>query len=136
MTAFNGLRTHVVNRLGKLIESNPEIAGTINYQNQPNFNPPQDKPWARLNIRSIGSRMAGFGGEQPCTRAAGNIVFQCYVKRKKGSTEVFEMADKLGAHFAYFTIGGLECRDARFVEVGESGDWYQINVMISFLYDY
>ncbi|WP_288078314.1 hypothetical protein [Pseudomonas sp.] len=96
------------------------------------FKPPAEGLWCRLSIGHATAFMAGMA-DQPYTRKPGIIVVQCFARARTGIRGLSELVDALEQHFAYWSSGDLECREASQVDAGEFEGFYQTNVNIRFI---
>lgn len=100
---------------------------------------PVGKSWARIRIRHTSSRQVTFGppGQRRFERG-GIITVQVFAPLSPQNG--LSLAEKLAiiARDAYEgrgTATGIWFRNARIVEVGPSGEWYQYNAVVEFQYD-
>ena len=105
----------------------------IDYPNQPTvFTPPAAGLWCRFNLQYATAFMAGMA-DKPYTRKPGQIVFQCFARRRTHMKSITALADALEAHFGYWSVGDLECMEVSQAVVGDDGNgFYQINVNVRF----
>ena len=96
----------------------------IDYPNQPTvFDPPETGLWCRLNIQYATAFMAGMA-DKPYTRKPGQIVFQCFARRRTHMKSITALADALEAHFGYWSVGDLECMEVSQAVVGDDGNGF------------
>ncbi|MCQ9618395.1 DUF4128 domain-containing protein [Paenalcaligenes niemegkensis] len=103
----------------------------VDYPNDVRFTPPEKGEWCRLNIQHAPALMAGMA-DKPYTRKPGQVVIQCFSRIHSGTGALNRLADALEEHFAYWSLGDLECMEASQAVVGEANAFYQINVNIRF----
>lgn len=101
--------------------------------------PPADKPYARITLRHTTSRQATFGptGGRRFTRP-GLITVQVFTPLSGG--QGLSLAEKCAiiardAFEGRGTASGIWFRNARIQEIGPDGTWYQMNVLVEFVYD-
>jgi len=105
----------------------------IDYQTLTRFEVPADGLWCRLSIETARPIVNGLC--QPHARIPGNIVIQCFDRAisQTPTLELVKLADGIAAHFQFWSVAGLQCREAQLVVVGQSGAFCQANVQVYFL---
>ena len=96
------------------------------------------EPWARVTLRHVTGRNAsitGGIGNQRFERT-GNLMVQVFVPTGEGLTEGLTLAKVVADAFeGVSTASGVWFRNTRVNEIGSEGSWFQINVIVDFLYD-
>lgn len=95
-------------------------------------------PWARVSLRHLAgnnSSLSGALGVQRYDRA-GLLTVQIFVPVGEGLSEAHTLAKIVtDAYEGVATTNGVWFRNSRVNEIGPDGDWFQINVIIDFIYD-
>lgn len=113
---------------------------TVEWQGVDSQNPPAaNEPFARVTLRHGRSRQATFGpkGGRRFTRI-GLVTVQVFSPLSGGGGLSFAEDLAIIARDAFEgegTDSGIWFRNARTQEVGLSGSWYQMNMVIEFEYD-
>jgi hypothetical protein len=97
------------------------------------YTPAQGTPYTRLSIKNGDTQRITIGTRQH--RAAGLIVAQIFVPFGGGSDAARTLADTAAAIFRDQTFDGILCRSSSIQIVGQSGDWFQVNVSTAFQRD-
>lgn len=106
--------------------------------------PPDDAPWARVQIRHVTGGVTGIGGpvgERRRHTQTGIVTVQIFVPTILDSTPVGVSVSEelakvaLAAFRVQRTTNGVIFREARINEVGSDGPWYNVNVLSDFEYD-
>lgn len=106
--------------------------GRIDYPNQSApFEQPKEGIWCRLSIQHGEAFMAGMA-DKPHTRRSGRLVIQCFDREGNGIGPLSRLAAELIEHFAYWSVGHLECLEGSVIDVGRNNGFYQYNVIIRF----
>jgi hypothetical protein len=101
--------------------------------------PPGDKTWARVTIRHNTGSQQTFGptGGRSFNRL-GVIIVQVFVPAQEGLTLADVLATIVRSAFEgkHATAdSGVWFHHARVNEVGPDGPWYQVNVLVEFVYE-
>lgn len=95
-------------------------------------------PWARATLRHGAGRnssLTGGIGNQRFERT-GNLIVQVFVPTGEGLTEGLTLAKVVSDAFeGVSTTSGVWFRNVTINEIGPDGQWFQINVLIDFIYD-
>lgn len=95
-------------------------------------------PWARFLIRHSKGRQASLSGAQATKRwiRGGLLVVQLFAPGGDGQRVGDELVSIiLDAFEGGTTTGGVLFRNSRINEVGQSGGWHQVNIIVEFEYD-
>jgi len=105
----------------------------IDYQVLTRFNSPADGLWCRLTIETAKPVVRGIS--QPQVRIPGHIIVQCYDRAISATPTraLVQLADALAAHFQFWTVLGLQCREAHLIALGQTGEFCQANVEVFFV---
>jgi len=105
----------------------------IDYQSRRRFAAPENGLWCRLSIETARPVVRGLCSPQ--ARIPGHIVIQCFdrAESQTPTQALTQLADALAAHFQFWTVPGLQCREAQMVALGQSGAFCQANVQVYFL---
>jgi len=105
----------------------------IDYQTLTRFIVPADGLWCRLSIETAKPIVSGLC--QPHARIPGNIVIQCFDRAisQTPTLALVKLADDLAAHFQFWSVSGLQCREAHMVVIGQSDAFCHANVQVYFL---
>lgn len=99
----------------------------------------QNDPWVRFNFIT-GDAFPIDIGSNGINREEGLVIVQCFVQHETGTGECIRIADSVASVFP----GGLQLgvvtdpsgvitfRNPEKVDAGETGRWYQINVLCPF----
>ncbi|WP_278976744.1 hypothetical protein [Oligella urethralis] len=120
--------------IAKMMAFNGIAQDRIDYQNPVvRFSAPEQGLWCRLTIETVKPVVSGLC--EPSTRVPGNIIIQCFDKAKSQAPtlELIKLTDKLIEHFQFWETEGLVCREARVINVGNSDEYSQANVLIYFI---
>ena len=79
----------------------------IQYPNQPDFTPPNDK-WCRVSIQYADTQPAGFNTVGLCERDGGYVNIQCFVPKGTGDIPLVTLADQWRAWFKGYRSGNFE----------------------------
>jgi hypothetical protein len=97
-----------------------------------------EDPWAVITYRHAGGRqttLSGAVGTRTFTRT-GTLTVQIFTPSGKGLQEAYELAKVVSDAFeGTSTPGGAWFRNVRLNEVGRDGEFFQLNVIVEFLYD-
>ncbi len=95
------------------------------------FKPPGDGVWCAFNIQPATSFFAGMADE-PHYRRPGQVVVQCFTRKRIGMGPINRLADAISGHFQSWISGHIECLEVSQQDVGDFEDYYQINVNIRY----
>lgn len=100
--------------------------------------PDTRSPWARFSVRhadGFQATLANFSGARRWRRT-GTIFVQLFSPANEGLSTLDEMAMvAMRAYQGKTTPGGVWFRNTRAREIGVTGKWQQLNVMVDFEYD-
>lgn len=100
--------------------------------------PTTTAPWARLVVQhSPGgqSTLSGATGAQRFDRE-GLLFVQVFIPSGEGLSEAYALAKIIAdAYEGASTPNAVWFRNVRVNEIGPSGSWYQVNVVVEFIYD-
>jgi hypothetical protein len=100
--------------------------------------PANVSPWARFTIKhseGVQSTLPDHLGQKRWTRI-GTIHVQLFANRGAGLKVLDPLCKIVGdAYEGQTTPGGAWFRNCRINEIGGSGEWFQVNVLIDFEYD-
>lgn len=108
------------------------------YTNVKGDTPSGEDPWARVNLQHTGGGQASLTGGLGTTRwgREGFLTVQVFAPAGEGLSGAHTLAKIISDAFeGTSTVNGVWFRNVRVNEVGEDGDWYQVNVVIDFEYD-
>lgn len=95
------------------------------------LNAPEDKLWCRVFIRNAPSFITGLA-DSPCTRTVGNLIIQCFDRRGNDTVALTELCDAWIKHLQFKQVNHLEMLQGSAIDVGESEDFYQMNVVVEY----
>jgi hypothetical protein len=108
------------------------------YTDKAGEKPTSETLWARATIRhATGNQtsLAGASGTRRFTET-GTLFVQVFAPVGDGSTECYKAATLIRDAYRDAKLPNLWFRSQRIQEVGESGAFYQINVLVTFSYDH
>ena len=101
--------------------------------------PPKEGAWARIAIAHEAGFPATLGGETGNRRfrKLGTVTVQIFTEFGKGEQEADELAIIAEKAFEgeVTSPGRVIFRNARTIEIGRDGQWFQTNVLVDFEYD-
>ena len=105
-------------------------------QNQPTknggpFEAPDDGLWCQVFIRNAPSFISGLAG-MPHTRTVGNLIIQCFDRVGKDTVSLTELSDAWIKHLQFKCVEHLELLQGSVIDVGETEDFYQFNVIFEY----
>lgn len=100
-----------------------------------NYEPVAGDEWVRLTVLDGQSFMAGMGFSSNLFRHPGLIIVSIFVPRGSGERRVNELVDSVSGIWRNAQFGEILCRAPSVEKVGESGEWYQVNVSVPFQRD-
>lgn len=107
------------------------------YPDLPGEPPTSETVWARVTIRHADGKQASLAGENGARRwnRVGVLFIQVFAPVGDGLTAAYTAAQAVGD--AYQAARGLDVwfRNIRVNEVGASGAFEQVNVLVDFSYD-
>ncbi|WP_457253043.1 hypothetical protein [Pseudomonas juntendi] len=101
------------------------------YPNGGVFKPPETGVWCAFNIQPASSFFAGMA-DKPHYRRPGQVVIQCFTRKRIGMGPINRLADAISDHFQSWSSGHIECMEVSQQDVGDFEDYYQINVNVRF----
>lgn len=109
------------------------------YENVPGEPPKTQTPWARIVLRHSGGgqgSLSGALGQQRWDRN-GVLIVQVFVPNGEGLSQAYSLAKiVLDAYEGVSSpLRGVWFRNARINEVGSDGEWFQVNVLVDFVYE-
>lgn len=93
--------------------------------------PPTKGKWVRFTILNSEKQQASIGTSQ-LHRNTGQVVVQVFGKKGTKLSEITEKADMVISAFDVQQLDSIQFRAAYKINVGETGEWYQINVIAPF----
>jgi hypothetical protein len=103
----------------------------VDYDNT-SFKPVLGTPFVRLQVEWVSTNQVSIGGR---VRGEGYIDLSIFVPANTGTRVANGMADDLAAVFNRYASGGLQCKVARTVRVGQQEEWYHLKVLTPFIFD-
>ncbi len=95
-------------------------------------------PWARVTLRhTFGEQasLSGSGGTRRWRRD-GLLTVQIFIPIGEGLSEGYSLAKTVVDAFeGIATTSAVWFRNVRVNEIGNDGEWYQVNVLVDFTYD-
>lgn len=94
--------------------------------------------WARVTVRHVTGEQASLSNDAGVRRWERNgiLTVQVFVPLAEGLQEGYNLAKIIADAFEGATTpSAVWFRNVRVNEVGPSGEWFQINVLIDFTYD-
>jgi hypothetical protein len=109
----------------------------VSYQDVRKQRPREDDPWANVFINHASGGQRAFGGNNQRTfNRTGFITVQLFTPSGKGLQEAYDLAKVVSDAFeGIATPGGVWFRNVRLNEVGRDGEFFQLNVVVEFVYD-
>jgi hypothetical protein len=108
------------------------------WQDKPEEKPTGRTPWARTTLRHTGggqASLANIGGVHRFNRD-GLITVQIFTPSGEGLSRAYDLCKVIADAFeGVTTVGGIWFTNTTLTEVGQEGDWFQINVTTQFTYD-
>jgi len=106
----------------------------IKYENV-DYNPQPKRSYAELYIVEAENYRADIGTNNPLHRTIGIISVNVYTAKYIGSKTGRTLADAAAAVFRDASFSGITCRSPLVRNVGESGDWFVVNMTCEFYRD-
>ncbi|RLC88519.1 MAG: hypothetical protein DRJ03_02610 [Chloroflexi bacterium] len=103
----------------------------VDYDNV-EFNPVRGVSFVRLQVEWVDAVVTSLGGR---TKGEGYIDLSIFVPSNEGTTNAFQMADELAILFNRFMEGAIKFNVARTRRVGQQQEWFQVKVLVPFVYD-
>ncbi len=123
--------SYLINRLDDNLPNN-YTTKQIKYPNAP-FNTPNDKPWLRMTtIPEPTSNVEVGGGYQ---RTYGLFVVDCFYPVDTGSKKQHQDVAYFQALFNNQEFGIVKCQEAYIQTIGSDGDWYNLQLNVTFYYE-
>ncbi|AKG14164.1 phage tail terminator-like protein [Moraxella bovoculi] len=98
-----------------------------------NFTPPVSGIWYRISILGGINHIASLS-DRPCVREVGTLIVQIFDDDGNGTKNIKQTADSLAKHLGCTMLDDLELLAPSVIDVGASGDYYQINVSVPYRY--
>jgi hypothetical protein len=106
----------------------------IKYENV-DYDPVPGTNYVELFVVETYNRRADIGTNNPLHRTSGAISVNVYTAKYIGTKTGRALADLAAAVFRDASFSGVICRSPLVRNVGESGDWYAINMTCEFYRD-
>ena len=104
------------------------------YDNDRAFIQPEEGTWARVTIQIVDSDIREIGNAQR-HRHTGVIFAQLFDDLGRGDDTLTRIIDTLIPSFRSLEKDNITYRTPSIRRIGQSGKWYQINVLIPFHFD-
>jgi hypothetical protein len=109
------------------------------YRDAPGLSPPTSGSWARVTVQHQEGFQATLGGTDGTSRyrRLGVVTVQIFTDYGEGNVDGDTLATVAKNAFegAVTSPGGVIFRNVRTPEIGQSGQWFQTNVLADFEYD-
>ncbi len=95
-------------------------------------------PWARVVLRNVTGQQGSLSGALGTQRwdREGNVIIQVFVPAGEGLSRSKNLVKiVVDAFEGVATPLNVRFRNVRTNEIGESGEWFQVNVIADFLFD-
>lgn len=99
------------------------------------YNPEPGQSYAEIYVIESENYRADIGTNNPLHRTMGIISVNVYTTRHIGSKTGRTLADAAAVVFRDASFSGITCRSALVRNVGESGDWFVVNMTCEFYRD-
>lgn len=100
------------------------------------FEPQADASWVRIVIRNGEGNQADINDTAPLFRYSGVVIVQVFVPIRKGTDNALKLADAVSDIFRRQQLNhGIVFRTPYVTNVGQTNEWYQINVSCPFWRD-
>jgi hypothetical protein len=109
-------------------------ACSIKYENI-DFDPQPTESYVELFVVEMNNQRADIGTNNPLHRTFGAISVNVYTAKYIGTKTGRTIADTAAAIFRDASFSGIICKSALIRNVGESGDWYVVNMTCEFYRD-
>lgn len=125
----------------KAVWDTTSYANRVKYDNVSHStlpNPTEQTPWVRVSVRHGSSEQATLSGPVGTRRfrREGILTAQLFIPIGVGLSAGVDYAKIIQDAFEGVTsVGGVIFRGVRTNEIGESGDFFQINILTDFEYD-
>ena len=97
---------------------------------------PIDTPWVRLVVRNITGTQETLGRKTNRRyNRQGLIIGSVYTPSNQGTAEADDLATQFRSIFEGEKFSGVYVNNANLREVGNDGEWFQINIDIFFFYE-
>ena len=131
MDDFLQVQDDLINRVRQNIPSGYSLR-QFKYPNAP-FEKPKNKPWLRFTAIPEPKSNVEAGGEYK--RTYGIFVIDCFYPVDTGNKTQITDLKYLQALFENQTIGFTKCQEAYPQLIGESGDWYNMQLNVNFYFE-
>jgi hypothetical protein len=91
--------------------------------------------WVRFTIITGTGNQKSTGSEKNLHRHTGILIVEIFIPLNQGDKEGLDIADKIQSYFIGFQSGGLVCRTPSLDQVGQSENWFKLNVNVPFFRD-
>lgn len=99
-----------------------------------NFTPPKSGIWYRITILGGINHIASIS-DAPCVREVGTLIVQLFDGENLGTKDIKSQADSLAKHLGCTMLDDLELLAPSLIDVGASGNYYQINVSVPYRFN-
>ena len=106
----------------------------VKYENV-DYDPQPGISYAEIYVVETGNNRADIGPNNPLHRTMGAISVNIYTAKYIGTKMGRTLADTAADVFRDISFLGITCRSPLVRNVGESGDWYVINMTCKFYRD-
>jgi hypothetical protein len=106
----------------------------VKYDDVPGSVPTTEVPWSRVTVRHMDGGQRGFGNSSRLYEAKGTLTVQVFAPIGDGNKKAYDLAYSVMKAFRDAKTSVM-FRNHRIREVGNSGAFEQINVLIDFSYD-
>lgn len=97
--------------------------------------PPATSPWARVNIQNVFGEQTSLGeAGARIFEHSGIVTVQIFTPVGDGLDLSDTLVEKALDAFEGRSTSGIWYKNARAVDIGEDGDWYQVNIKSDFTY--
>ncbi len=132
--SYEGIANTIRSRFKTLIAEVQSLP--IQYDNQ-DFKIPDNRLWARCNIKFGESRQVSIGGGASGNRFrhVGLLMVQLFQPLDRGDKAALALADGIAGTFRGVTVSGVTFRTPSVQNVGRVNGWWQVNVDCPFCAD-
>lgn len=133
-------RDEILSRYKDTVTANPSWQLASFYDDtsgQPSPTSPA-KPWARAVVKHATGRQDGLsdGSGKKRYERGGLFTVQLFTEASQGQVLSDQIATTIRRAFeGYATSSGVWFRNGRLNEIGKDGVWFQVNVVVEFVYD-
>ncbi len=96
------------------------------------YNPTRGVPFIRVQVEWAGSEQITTG---PRIRGDGFILVAVFSPYRQGTSPALGLADNVATLMNMWQSGNLTTKVATIERIGQNEEWYQVNVLIPFIYD-